>query len=370
MKKITKREVKNIKSKLWAKRILDLSSREICIYVLYRIETLMQLAVALSYNELRYNLCEVGPGKRRIDPWALDIVVQSKFFEKLSNLIKRDYSNLFFFVNKDPPSSLLDNVLETKAKIITKLQSIEQSKEVQENIVELISNTAQRNECTVLKSFVNVEHPFAECEISYKKLSSKNLLIRFYNKGDWIYPDSYEIWDLFQKAFNSRCIPILLAPRIHGCCFQVFKNLGMFARANYYLFISDKYNTIIESVADTETRRILDFSNLKFGQYENIKSELAYGEFQVLTKLLSSTIPKYHESFSVNLERMYKRLIPLLSEDLKELFNKKRTYLDMKERLGFIRKFVNLVPLGKITELKKIIKRNEKLARGLHYTSR
>lgn len=370
MKKITKREIKRIKNELWTKRLLDLPPREICIYVLYRMETLMQLAIVLSYNELKYNLCEVGPGKRRIDPWTLNIVLQSKFFKKLSNLVRRDYADFTFFTNKNAPLSLLNGLLDAKAKIMSRLQDLEKSREIQEKIVELISNTTQRNNCAVLNSSINLESPFVECEVSHKKLEAKNLLIRFYNKEEWIYPDSYEIWDLFKRAFSLKCIPILLAPRIHGSCFQVFKNLGMFARANYYLFITDKYNGVIESLAEAEEKRIIDLSSLKFGQYENIKSELIYGEFQVLTKLLVSTIPKYYKSFSINLEKMYKKLIPLLDVDLSEFIRAKDKVMDAKEKISSISRFISLVPMGRITELKKIIKRNEKLIRGLHYISR
>lgn len=370
MKKITQREIKYIKNELWNKRMLDLPIREICIYVLYRIEELVKIGIATSYNEIRYNLCEVGPGKRRLDPWSLDIVIGSRFLKRLSNLVFHGQAGINFFANKNSPYSLINKIIKLKTNIINEVQKLQRSHAVQENLQGLIIKTVQRNNCIVSNSIKNPEDSFVECEIHHNKIADRNLLIRFYNTEEWVYPDSNAIWSLFKKAFKIKCIPILLAPHIHGSCFQLFKNLGMFARANYYLFMPDKRNKIIESITNPEEQRILDLSNFKFGRYESIKSGLTYGEFHVLTKLLSSTIPKYYDSFSISLEKMSRKLIPLLSEEFKEFVVQEKESWEINDRINSVRKFIALAKLGRVTELKKMIRRSEKLIRSLHYMTR
>ncbi len=351
--------------------MLDLPKREICIYVLYRIEELMALGVATSYNEIRYNICEVGPGKRRLDPWSLDIVIKSKFFGRLSTLSQFNQNEILFFVKESSSSGLVgDDIIKLKTSIIGKIQEIERSNEVYIKLQELIKNTVDRSNSIIMSFTKNSKETYVECQVHHSDVKDWNLLIRFYNIERWLYPDSHEIWSLFAEAFRVKSIPVLIAPRIHGSCFQLFKSIGMFARANYYIFMPDTLSNIISSMVTAEEKSILDLSGFKLGRYENIKSELAYGEFDILKKLLSVTIPQYHTIFCENLVKRFKKLIPLLNEASNDFFAHTNQARKEMDRVKAISKFIEIAKLGRILEIKKMIKRNQRLIKSLQHTTR
>ena len=370
MKLTTVRRIRSIRGKLWDRRLLDLPADEIGIYLLYRVEELVKLGIAISYREIRYNLCEAGPGKRRLDPWSLDILLTSNLISKLSSLVVSGKNNACFFYDKNSSRSLVRKIVGIKTAIIRKAQKLATSKELQENLKKLIIDTVNRNNCIVSDSTVDFEKGFVQCEVHHHKIKDKNLLIRFYNTDEWIYPDGYEIWSLFEKGFEVGSIPILLAPNIHGSCFQLFKDLGMFARSNYYVFLSDELHKVIDSTARREEKEVLDFSNFKLGRYESVKSKLAYGEFDVLAKLLSITIPKYYESFCSNLDMMSRKIVPLLGGELKFLLVAKKRSEEIKQRVQSLKKILMLVKLEKVIEMRKMIRRNEKLIKSLNYTGK
>ena len=235
------------------------------------------------------------------------------------------------------------------------------------SLAELIKITAHRNECVVIDSAEDPKCLTVDCEIHKKEIPNNNLLIRFCNAPEWIYPDSHILWTLFEKALEKKHIPVLIAPYIHGSCFQLFKSLGMFARANYYLFTPEKVNKNMEFVTNHDGVASEHLLNFSYKRCESVRATLAYGEFDVLAQLLSSTIPAHYHSFFASSEKMFKKL--LLSENtaVKDLIlnNKRLERGEMQSRIEFFSQLLDSVSLGRITEIKKMLKRCLKLIKAL-----
>ncbi|MGB3113354.1 MAG: hypothetical protein WBC00_01870, partial [Candidatus Omnitrophota bacterium] len=212
---------------------------------------------------------------------------------------------------------------------------------------------------------------FQECEyeaISYLedkdktyvefKLKSKEfndgLLLRFYNTNVWVYPDSWQIWDLFHRASLDRSIPVLIAPKIHGACFPLFKAIGMFARASHYLFTDKGLEEIKNAVLDQTENDFCQLGRISFGKIDGLPSKYRDERFAGVKHLLTEIIPNYHDSFMIKLNRAIGK-----ANRLPEKFkNPSNFVIEPKERIQKIKELLGL-KLGHLKSVGDMIKRNE-----------
>lgn len=290
----------------------------------------------------------------------------SASFNRLSTLGSQDRAGIRFFFRGNSSSYLVKNITRLKARKIKRTHELAVSEKVQEALRELMISTAQTNSCPVSNAVINRRNAFVECQVHHPKIAGRNILIRLYNTHEWIYPDSSAIWSLISKASKNGCIPVLLAPHIHGSCFQLFKSLGMFGRANHFVFISQRQKGVVESVSVPVGTEKLYLVGFKFGRLENIAAQSAYGELPELTELLSSTIPRFYHSFSANLEKTYQKLMPLVVKRLGEQVTRQKEHRSMAVRLDSLSHFLASAKLRGVVELRKMIKRDRALIKSLN----
>jgi len=174
---------------------------------------------------------------------------------------------------------------------------------------------------------------------------------------EWIYPDSWQIWELYNTAYKVGAVPVLIAPRIHGSCFQLFKALGAFARATYYFFMKEDAPSLIDSWLKGKERDFMQ--RLKFSpcKNESINSDNFPERFSALSFLLGKTIPDNVDDFSEQLNKKSKKIVLLLNKDFKFLLSKSPD-VDVKQRHDRINKMLSL-KIGRTNDIKKMIQRNE-----------
>ncbi len=301
-----------IKRKLDSISMLNLDPEEICAYINYRIDKLLEENRELSYYDLRYHLCELGPWKRRIDPFSLEIVLHSKLFQYISAYKLKTINDIEFIIGASMSDSLIDEEIKLHAIIIDAIKNLTKHPQVLKFVNELLVSNCEARNFKVIDSSINFQEKSIECMISTESIFKKNVLIRYHNNGDWIYPESSEIWSLHTKASQINCIPILLAPRIFGSCFQLFKNIGMYGRSNYYIFLPNNFKTSMIVI----NNNAINLSKYIFSRYETIMKRMEYNIFNELDDLLVKIIPNSAPIFIANYNRKRKTIDSFASDIL------------------------------------------------------
>lgn len=228
MSYLSKNKVSQIKRKILKKHVLELSFSDICLYAQHRINNLLLSAGAASHNEIKYNFCEVGPGRSRVDPWTLEILLNSSFFQRSPILQKNIGGEIphFFFRSKDAKQGI-EEAIKLKTPLIKEIDALMSQVELFTDLIEVLQNIAEAHSYKLENKFIDKDKQFIDLELH--SLEQK-ILIRLVNNQSWIYPNSNELWSLAIKAHASNLQPIILAPFIHGSCFLIFKRMCHFSR--------------------------------------------------------------------------------------------------------------------------------------------
>ncbi len=349
--KITKTHIREILDDLSQKSVFTLSLNDLCIYAIYRIEKLVTKEHIVHYDEIRYRLCEIGPGNRRFDSLVLAIILESDFFQR------KAYTNIIREKNwfSDQKMDLIKNQLSLKTKVIEEIYHASISDQVLEKLKKACAIIFKECGYKQIEYLKITNKNYLEFKINHSSNTKNNLLLRFYNTPEWIYPDSWQIWDLFETAYKKKCIPVLIAPRIHGACFQLFKTLGMFARANYYIF-TDKTMKEIKTIVLKKKKTSLP--NLSLGKFEPLNADNFEKRFDNLKQLLTIIIPEHLDAFTLRQIASSKKIISSLNKDLLDslvLETSKLNAIQRNQRIGKILSF----KLGHLKNIRKMIKQNE-----------
>jgi len=334
MSYLLKKKISQIKKKIIKRHILELSFSEICLYAQHRISNLLSNSVAASREEIKYNLCEVGPGRSRIDPWTLEIVLQSSTFQSTITLESIDAgNNVFYFRSRDAKQGV-EEAIKLKTPILANINALLEKRGVFSNLTETIQNIAQINGYE-LHNDIYYGEGFVDWEL---RSEDSNLLIRFYNTRNWIYPNGSEIWSLVLKAHEANLQPIILAPFIHGACFLIFKRVGILGRSLYRSF------TAQEMPKMPPEKELLEI-NYSTGRFVNSGDDLPE-----VSSLLERTIP----SLSGTLKKTLRKEMPH-----KELMLASKSCYDrnMQEQLSSLRKISDLLELPSRHKIGSLIQR-------------
>ncbi len=216
------KKINAIKKKISRKHVLELPFSEICLYVEHRISKLLSQAIAASKLEIKYNLCEVGPGRSRLDPWTVEIVLNSQLFQKTSFLEKTTVNDILFFSRIKESNLAVKEVIKQKAPLLAKTMDMI----TEQNISIELLNQFKKSPAVfhINEEYFDKNKRFLEFAFS---INEKDFILRLYNIIDWIYPNSTEIWSLVHKARQNHLQPIMLAPHIHGSCFLILSRGGL-----------------------------------------------------------------------------------------------------------------------------------------------
>lgn len=354
--RITKKRVKEILKKLKRSGTYRFPFTDLYIYAGYRLIELIENEHVVHYDELMYRFCEVGPGNRRFDPLTVDILINSdiyrKYFEKHA-ITRKDQ-----WFHKES-GSLDIQFLKIKEKIF---KAVKESSETR-SLFELLKNTLEAifEACGyATESFlINENNKYLEFRLKSKKLGGE-LLLRFYNTTDWIYPDSWQLWDLLQKAHKENCIPVLIASRIHGSCFPLFKAVGIFARITYCIFTEQSAEEIKNTVLNEDEKRLFSSKNISLCKINSISGGSGSPAFEGVKQLLETVVPGYLEIFKFRFDKIAKKIIPLLDGSFKHLLRPENSTLRTTERISRIENILTL-KIGHLNVIRDLAKRHKNL---------
>lgn len=354
--KITKQKVNNVINKVKQSSVFRLSSEELCIYLASRLVDLINREYVVGYDELIYRLCEVGPGNLRFDPLSVTIFIDSKIGQELlaENGIKFKGNYFHSYI-----VGLNAEILKVKSKLIKSVNQQICSQKIWTLLRQKLGKIFKRSNYLVIDSLVNKSKNYLEFVLKPENQKG-NILIRIYNTNEWIFPDSWQIWDTFQKAYKERCVPILVASKIHGSCFPLFKVLGILARTTYGPFTEQSIDEIKAEVLNKQDKALLSVREVLPIKVNSLSNASATQSLKGTGQLLTSAIPEYLDEFKIRFEKSAKKVMPHLLAELKPLLDDKEDNLEPAERLSRIKGILAL-KVGHLNLVKDFVKRHEDL---------
>lgn len=336
-----------LKKKLWKnkKNILHNSAKDIILYTSYRISELLKKIPFISFLELRYNLCEVGYGRNRLDPLSLEIILNSESFKKLlplKQIIKE--KNVIFFIKSGTDLMSYDKLINVKTGVINEIEQAKKTKNLYENLRKLIVSICEENNCAISNYNDNLENDFIELEIANN--NGQRFLLRYHNREDWLYPYSDIIWKLYERAYEKECIPLIIYPYIHVSCFPVFKNIGIYARTTYFTFLDDEVIDITKPILKLNDEGLTQF--IDFGKYDNLNSRLKNWNLNNLLNMISKEV---YDSSLIKLKKEYKIVKPMF----------KIKSNDITEKIKSIEAVFKTLKMGRNKNFKKSIQTYKRL---------
>ena len=228
-----RKKLKEIQNKLNKYPISTLSKEEMELYFDHRLQSLLLSKKVLVRNELEYLLGETGPGNLRIEPDLFRLLVDKESF------IQPPFESV-------PEIKKLKTLKETAEKHIEK--NINAS-ETQELLIKILDNYLKKSEVVSKEPFI------IEGELNRVPITC---LIK---NGGWIFPD-IELFLFLKSSQEQKRFPIIIAKKISGILFPVFKGLSIMGLNTYKILLPEKSREIIEAVkSDEELLRELKYNN-------------------------------------------------------------------------------------------------------------
>ena len=245
-----KKAIHLVIEKLGKQPISSLSRKELRTYFDYRLKNLLSEKRVLVRNELEYLFCETGPGNRRLDPEILSFLTNEK---------------IFIFSGFEHTLKTLLNQKKEIEKYITQNCN---SPEVQKLLTRLLKAYLDKLKVVSTKPFI-LEGFLGNVPVA--------CLIQ--NNG-WILPDK-ELFTFLSKYHKERRFPILIAKKISGILFPVFKGLFILGLNTYKIYLPKDAKILIDKATSNEPL----LANLKY-----------HNQFQFIDKNFSKEcVEDYHQ---------------------------------------------------------------------------
>ncbi len=201
-----RKKLKEIQNKLNKYPISSLSKEEIELYFDHRLQNLLLSKKVLVRNELKYLLGETGTGNLRIEPDLFRLLVDKGSF------VQSPFESI-------PEIKKLETLKETAEKHIEKNIN---APETQELLIKILDNYLK-------KSRVVSKEPFI-IEGELNKIPASCLI----QNGGWLLPDT-ELFSFLKSSQGQRKFPVIIAKKISGILFPVFKGLSIMGLNTYKL---------------------------------------------------------------------------------------------------------------------------------------
>lgn len=357
--KANQKSIKEVKVKLKNSSVSKLSPEELVIYLFYRLRELINNEFVVDHNELLYRLCEVGPANLRFDPLTVDAFLESDISQRLFGKESIERKNGWLYAKG---GSLVEARTKIKQKISEEIGESTGSLNCLKILKKRMSSIAKDSGYDIDSSLIDVKRKYIEIILKSAELKGR-ILLRFHNDNEWIYPFSWQIWEMFQEADKKGCIPVLVGPRIHGSCFPLFKAIGILARATYGIFSEKNLDEIINKILDTAEKAHLSYRKVAPGKIYCLSRESTDG-LEGVKQLLSAIVPDYFVPSKKRFDQTSKKISPALDVKLQYLLDHKSSKLDVEERISRIKNILTL-KLGHLNALQDVVRRHEALMKGL-----
>lgn len=282
----------SIKKRLLASSITALNKTELATYLAYRIENLTCNNPVLLTTELEYLLCDCGHGRLRFDPELVRALLatvdstNSKFTIKPLGVETAVYSTIF-------SPETLETIMTQKTDLVRLIRgSI--SKPYYYSALGAMLDKLSR-----LANMTDIAINLYQTHIRLSgQISGNRVLIGFY-PNSWLYPYSSEIWSLRKDAAKTGATPIVLAKRIHGVSFPMFKVNGIIGFNSYASFLPERTITKIESYNSTTL-----FPEIPL----KIESKMRIGHLECLESVRDDIDTEIYEGYP--LRNFFERVLP------------------------------------------------------------
>ena|GEM_PF-1360343 len=271
-----KKQLNLVINKLNKHPLISLSIEELRLYFDYRLENLIKDKKVLTRKELDYLLSETGPGNRRIDPQIISEMIHDDIFTC------PPYSDIPEFKSLADHKKILDDYVAVE-KISNKTNDL---------IVELLGKYLDgikiiKNQPLIVEANFNSTPVF--CLV-------KN--------GDWIIPDT-ELFTFLKQCQEQKRMPVVIAKKIAGILFPVFKNISILGLNLYKTCLPEKAGELIKNASyKPEENFIL---GIKYnGQFQILNAEYIHGikdeywEGDQFKNFFENVLPKNIESYYGN----------------------------------------------------------------------
>lgn len=357
--RVTKEKVKIVKTKLKCSSVAKLSLQDLLVYLSYRLSELISGESVIDYNEIFYRLCEVGPANLRFDPLTVEIFLESEMSRDLFKANSIETENGWFYLKKDYKKEVVSNVKHRIFKeILENISSVSCLKLLKKNVLKIIVDSGYNIE----SSLIDEKKRFVECILTNKKFKGR-ILLRFYNDNEWIFPFSWQIWEVFRDAGKLRCVPILVASRIHGSCFPLFKAIGILARSTYGIFSEKNVKKIIDRTLSNMEKVEFVYPKIGPGRFYCLFNQSIDG-LEGVEQLFSRIVPTYFNSSKKRIDHTTKKIIRILNTPLQHLLDQQSSKLKGQEKIARINEILTL-KLGHLNTLQDVVRRHEALIKEL-----
>jgi len=227
------KQLKEIQKKLNKQPLSSLSKEEVGLYFEHRLQNLLTSKKVLVRNELEYLLGETGPGPTRIEPDLFEILASK------DTLIQSPFESI-------PEIKKLRALKETAQKHIKETIN---AHDTQDLLIKVLSDYLKRPKSISREPFI------VEGEINKIPVSCK------IKNGGWIFPDN-ELFSFLKSSQEQKRFPVIIAKKISGILFPVFKGLSIMGLNTYKIFLPEKSRKIIDTIkSDEEMLRELKYNN-------------------------------------------------------------------------------------------------------------
>lgn len=274
-----RKKLKEIQNKLNKQPISSLLREEVELYFDHRLQNLISSKKVLVRNELEYLLGETGPGNLRIEPDLFRLLADEEPF------IQSPFENI-------PEIKRLKTKKEAVEKHIDKNIN---APETQNLLAGILSNYLK-------KMKVVSKEPF----IVGGELKAVPMVCLIKN-GEWILPNT-ELFTFLKSAQEQKRFPVVIAKKISGILFPVFKGLSIMGLNTYKIFLPEKSKEIIDAVkSNEELLRELKYNN----QFQFNECEPVQNFFEVI---LEEHIDAYSRNFAQSKVKIADNFIDTVSQ--------------------------------------------------------
>lgn len=265
-----KKELEKVKEKLEKQPLSSLSINEMAIYFEYRLDNLILKTKVITEKELYYLFSETGPGNLRMDPRIIKKLTNKKLF-----IDQR-------FQGVPEIEKLKDNKIQVNDYSIKN----QNSEETRNLIIKILKKYLDN--VTLISN-----NPF----IIEAKLNNIPIIILLKN-GEWVFPDS-DLFSFIQKAQKENKFPVLIAKKIPGILFPVFKGLSILGFSLYKTYLPEKIKKLVDEINEPKE----NFHKTKYNdQFQFLNQKEIEGDINKdqLVNFLKNTLPNNIETYYNN----------------------------------------------------------------------
>lgn len=219
MKTLPQKLLTSALKKIAMGRFSSLSGIELRTYFNYRVKKVLATKLLLVRNEVEYLLAETGPGKLRLSPELLQLLPTEDIF--VSNKFK-----------DSPERQLLQKHKQDAESYVIKHRN---SPETQALIIGALSNYLEGVKLVSTSPLI--------VNGTYSKISVSCLI----KNGEWILPGP-ELFSFLKNCQTQKIFPLLIAKKISGILFPVFKNLSVLGMNSYKIYLPEGIKPLLEKV--------------------------------------------------------------------------------------------------------------------------